>query len=276
MNNRPMDLHELTGAYVLHALPSDERDRFVRHLEDCPSCAREVAELRAATAALGGLAEIPPPPALRDRVLAAIERTPQEPAAEQTPPGPAVAPVDDADPAAAGSAVEPGAAVVDLDARRLGRRPARWAVAAAAVAAAALVAVVGMAIVIGDLQDRAQEAELASAQLEEILAAPDVMTVTAPGPGDAHGRVVAAPSLGQAVFVSSGMEPAPHAHTYELWLIDDDGPAPAGLFDPDDHGRVMHMLEGDLVATAAIGVTIEPEGGSPEPTTDPVMVFEMG
>ncbi|MYS39774.1 anti-sigma factor, partial [Streptomyces sp. SID5998] len=38
------DLHALTGAYALHALPDDERAAFERHLTGCSSCAREVAE----------------------------------------------------------------------------------------------------------------------------------------------------------------------------------------------------------------------------------------
>ena len=50
------ELHTLTGAYALHALPEDERVAFERHLGACEACAQEVREL-SATAARLGLAE---------------------------------------------------------------------------------------------------------------------------------------------------------------------------------------------------------------------------
>ncbi|MGW4275741.1 RskA family anti-sigma factor, partial [Streptomyces seoulensis] len=54
-----MDLHSMTGAYALHALPDDERAAFERHLAGCASCAQEVAEF-AATAARLALASSAP------------------------------------------------------------------------------------------------------------------------------------------------------------------------------------------------------------------------
>lgn len=244
------DLHTLTGAYALNALPDDERVRFEAHLEGCRPCLDEVTELQAATARLGELAYEPPSADLRDRVLAQIDLVPQdEPATPDLP-----------------------APVTSLESRR--RVPGWVAGVAGAAAAALVVAVAGLAVVVNDLSGQLSDAETKTTQLEEVLAAPDAATVTAEGPDGAMGRVVASPAMGEAVLVSADMEPAPHGHTYEAWLIDD-GFTSVGLFDPDDDGRAMHMVAGDLSQAVAIGVTVEPVGGSPEPTTDPVMVFEL-
>ena len=77
------DLHSLSGAYVLDALePGAERDRFTRHLSRCQSCASEVRGFREVATALAFATVDPstePPAELRDRVLAAAERTRQLP-----------------------------------------------------------------------------------------------------------------------------------------------------------------------------------------------------
>ena len=72
------DIHTLTGAYALDALPEAERAQFEEHLEDCDACAQEVRELQATAADLGHLLYEPPPAALRERVLAEIDETRQE------------------------------------------------------------------------------------------------------------------------------------------------------------------------------------------------------
>ena len=57
-------------------------------------------------------------------------------------------------------------------------------------------------------------------------------------------------------------------------VIEDDIPKPSGLFEPKQDSVatvVEHPLEGgDVVA-----VTVEPEGGSPEPTSDPMLAAEV-
>ncbi|MGH3876311.1 MAG: anti-sigma factor [Actinophytocola sp.] len=66
------DLHSLTGAYVLDAVPDDERRAFEFHLNGCESCGREVREFRATATRLGSAVAMPPPPAVKARVLARI------------------------------------------------------------------------------------------------------------------------------------------------------------------------------------------------------------
>ncbi|OEV08981.1 hypothetical protein AN219_30710, partial [Streptomyces nanshensis] len=73
------DLHTLTGAYAVHALPEAEHVAFERHLAECPACAREVDELRATAARLGLAVTAAPPPEMRERVLGRITTVRQEP-----------------------------------------------------------------------------------------------------------------------------------------------------------------------------------------------------
>ncbi|MYS19098.1 Putative zinc-finger, partial [Streptomyces sp. DvalAA-14] len=66
------DLHTLTGAYAVGALPDREAAEFGRHLARCQACAQEVRELRETAARLAlAVAEVPPA-GLRTRVLAAL------------------------------------------------------------------------------------------------------------------------------------------------------------------------------------------------------------
>lgn len=249
MTSDAPDLHTLTGAYAVDALPDEEREMFEQHLVVCDACAQEVVELQATASRLATGLEAVPSPELKARVLAEIDATRQErPLGER-----------------AGD---------ELAARRH-RRVSGWAAGLSAVAAAVvLIAGVAVTSTISDLNQRLGEVETASSQMTDLLAAPDAVTVEAEGPDGAMGRIIASPARGEAVFLAADLDPVGEEQTYELWLIDD-APRPAGLFDPDDQGRVTHMMAGDIAGAAAIGVTVEPAGGSPQPTSDPIMVFEL-
>jgi anti-sigma-K factor RskA len=66
---------DAAGAYVLEAMPPDEREAFEAHLAACAACREEVEELRPAAAALP-MASPPmlPPPELKGRIMAEVER----------------------------------------------------------------------------------------------------------------------------------------------------------------------------------------------------------
>jgi anti-sigma-K factor RskA len=66
---------DAAGAYVLDAMTPSEREDFERHLATCPACREDVDELRPAAEALP-MASPPvlPPPALKDRIMAEVER----------------------------------------------------------------------------------------------------------------------------------------------------------------------------------------------------------
>ncbi|MEU4512917.1 anti-sigma factor [Nonomuraea wenchangensis] len=68
------DLHALSGAYAVDALPYAEWTLFEEHLRGCARCATEVRRLREAAARLAGAVAVYPPAGLRTRLLAAARR----------------------------------------------------------------------------------------------------------------------------------------------------------------------------------------------------------
>lgn len=294
------DLHMLSGAFALDALSDEEQAEFEAHLEECEACREEVAEMRATLGALGAAYEEAPPAGLRNRVLAQIDQTPQdtsrERATQDVPLEPRAQSADEgATPDLAAyraeheSAAAPDTPLRDepADQRNEGtggpvdqltarRATAPWWNGMLATAAAIVaVLLVGVSLLVANLNERIDELETATSDMAEMLAAPDAQTLAAQGPEGSFARVILSASRGEAMFLADGMDPAPQEHTYELWVIDDEGAHPAGLFDVDDSGRVTQLLSGDMERAAAIGVTVEPEGGSPEPTTEPIMLIEI-
>ena len=64
--------------------------------------------------------------------------------------------------------------------------------------------------------------------------------------------------------------------TYQLWFVGADEIArSAGLLTPGEDGRGSMVLDGDPNAAAAVGLTLEPAGGSTRPTTDPLVVLAL-
>lgn len=263
------DIHTLTGAYAVDALAADEREVFEDHLEACDACGQEVAELQATAARLGGSLHEPPPPELKGRVLAAIDRTRQEPPASGDGSWPDATP----DPASAARGRD------DLAEARAGRARAagapRWLLGVVGAAAGVLaIAVVGLGVAVASLGERLGQMEAAAGQLTDVLTAVDAETVSVAVDGTVV-SIVMSPRRGEAVVLVDGMAPAPDDHAYELWMIHDDVRVPAGVFDVDERGRATRVVTGDMATVTAIGVTVEPAGGSPQPTSDPVMVVEM-
>ena len=79
-----------------------------------------------------------------------------------------------------------------------------------------------------------------------------------------RGRVMEDVAEGVSVLLADGMPAAPSGKDYELWYRTDGEMVPAGVFEPDEDGTVRERL--DAVPEELVGVTLEPEGGSAEPT----------
>ncbi|MFJ9724741.1 zf-HC2 domain-containing protein [Streptomyces sp. NPDC101209] len=75
--NDHADLHTLTAAYTLDALPEDELLLFERHLVACPECREEVEDLTAAVVELAASHLLQAPAAMRSRVLELLASIPQ-------------------------------------------------------------------------------------------------------------------------------------------------------------------------------------------------------
>jgi anti-sigma-K factor RskA len=117
---------------------------------------------------------------------------------------------------------------------------------AGALVAAAVALVIGIAL-------HSQQDETRSAQVQPLV-------------GSVRGAVVRDGSTGKLVLFDL---PAPKSgHTYEAWLIGSDKtPVPAGLFKGGK--AVVVGLVGDAAKAKQVAITVEPSGGSQQPTTTP-------
>ncbi|WP_345714336.1 anti-sigma factor domain-containing protein, partial [Kineococcus glutinatus] len=77
---------------------------------------------------------------------------------------------------------------------------------------------------------------------------------------------------GTAVLLPAGADPAPTGHTWQAWFLDGGEPRPADTFGTGGGGEVLAGLP---AAATAVAVTLEPEGGSDAPTTDPVVTYAL-
>ena len=171
-----------------------------------------------------------------------------------------------------------------------------WAIAAGALAIALVIVVIKTT---GDLDEARRSLRASNEQREEarrellasrgqllkvqealrLLNEPETVQATFGG-GPAlppRGRIFVNPSRG-VLLIASNLPPAPAGKTYEMWVIPKKGnPVPAGLFQSDTQGNALHLLPGPVnrSQTAAIAVTVEPEAGSPAPTTKPFIVAPL-
>ncbi|MFE6853439.1 anti-sigma factor domain-containing protein [Streptomyces sp. NPDC057674] len=241
------DPHTMTGAYALDALDPEEHEAVRRHLAECPSCAQEVLEFSETVVRLGLAVAVTPTAALRTGVMERIATVRQEPPATR--------------------------AVRAPRGRRGLRRWSHWALAACLAAAVGLGGVAawqhGLA---EDARQETTRARQANDAVAEVLAAPDARVSTSRLEGGAVGTVVVSASLDRAVFAASGMAPPPAGKVYQLWYDDEGTMRSAGLMDPGATAEAT-LLDGPVDRASGVGVTVEPAGGSPSPTSAPVAVL---
>ncbi len=234
------DSHTSTGAYAADALPPEEREEVERHLAVCPACAQEVAELQAALTRLAEAAAEPPPPQLRDRVLAEVGHT------RQLPP-------------------------IARPRGNRGRGRWWWAGAPMQIAAAVLLVV---AVSLGGLlvqrQNQLDQQRQLVAEITSVMNDPNRTVTTADLASG--GRSTAVVAHGEAVFLASDLPSVSADRTYQLWVMSPDHTRSVGLL---GRGQSAQKLVTSVHAGDQIGVTLEPKGGSPQPTTAPLVAISV-
>ena len=90
----------------------------------------------------------------------------------------------------------------------------------------------------------------------------------------AHGQLIADSQTGSAVLVVSGLQQLEAGKIYEFWLIQGENPVAAGLFEVNEEGKAVLQVSQAVTPGSynAIGVSIEPDAGSVQPTGDIVML----
>jgi hypothetical protein len=237
------DLHTLTGAYVLDAIddPAEEH-RFGRHLRRCQSCAAEVRGLREVTTSLALAAAAEPPPAMRERVIAAVRQTRQ--AAPETK-----------------------------------RHTRSWrpkvAPVLAVAAAVAIILAVAAGIRLASTQRQLSAAQARAQAIAAVLSAPDARILSGRTTVGGVATVVVSAARRDLIVAMAGLRPLPNGQVYQLWLIGPPRTRSAGLLPAAVRGRAGPVLATGLAAGDKLGMTIEPAGGTRQPTTSPLMVLSL-
>jgi anti-sigma-K factor RskA len=248
--------HRLSGAFAVDAVTEEERTGHEGAMREDTEVAEETRSLMAAVAELSKTSERTPPRTLREQVLREIGTVrPLPPAAQQ----------EHALAAAATQQRHTADAPVNLD-RRRARRRLTW-LSALAAAAAAIVAVV--VITIG------QRDTGPTNQAQAVISASDVSSQAATV-DDWSATLYLSQMEGKAVIVSDQMPDAPTGSDFQVWLEHQDGSmTSAGVMPRTNGGGQEYVVNGVQGGVVAIAVSVEPAGGSVQPTAEPVLVVDV-
>ncbi|MFD0431573.1 anti-sigma factor [Streptomyces zhihengii] len=131
----------------------------------------------------------------------------------------------------------------------------------------------------GDAREQAvtarEQAHAAGAALADVLTAPDATIHTATLPDGASAAVVVSREQGSSAFTARDLPALSGGKVYELWYAAPAGDLrPAGLL-PGTGDRAARVLDAPLGDAVAVGITVEPAGGSAQPTTEPLGIIPI-
>jgi anti-sigma-K factor RskA len=239
------DLHALTGAYAVDALDDAERDRFEQHLHRCRSCERDVRGMQETATRLAVAVARTPPAGLKVAVLTSAAGTRQHPPVVEVSPLP-----------------EP----------RARWRP-RLAVTVAAVAS---VVVIALGIALGVQRSELDHARAQQREVAGALNAVGARIVTGRTSLGGTATMIVARRLGKMIFTTSGLPVLTDARVYQLWLLTPSGGATsAGLLQRASGARTAPVLAAGPPRGDSIAVTVEPAGGTAQPTTKPIVILAV-
>lgn len=241
MTSTSPHVDDLMGAYAIDAVDVEERAQVEQHLHECERCRAELHQLTEAAVLLSNGYEVAPPAELRTRLMDLIAEQERGSA-----------------PAAPSSAAPESVATSS----RSGSR-ALWG-----LAAAGLLAVGGWGIWQGVSDDLSP--------IDQVVQADDARTFEAEYEGE-QVTVVASASLDRAVLITEDLPELADDEVYQAWWVNSDEQIlSAGVLDNgagDTAGEAE--LEGDPAEVVAFALSVEPAGGSAQPTTEPVVVLPI-
>ncbi len=270
--------------YALGALSQRDAASFDAHLlEGCAVCRWELDEFAKLTASLAlSVEEASPAPYLRDLLAARIEREAEDPPERMKPAG-----------FHFGGRSGLTRAEAEAPPQPFWQTALPWALAASFLLAS-LVSFIAWRLDRQDLKaqivSNRQEASSAlednlelreklkreSARTDElnqinaVLASEHsrVLTLAGQEPALTASAKVYWETKANRWVVSADLPPAPAGRVYQLWFVTRDAKISAGLIQPDQngHGFAVVRVPSNITKLAAAAITLEPEGGSPQPT----------
>ena len=231
---------ELKDAFVLGALPDEERREFEEYLSDHPERQAEIDELGTVASLLAlSPQEQEPRPELRRNIMGVVEAEAGRSRAES----------------------------------RAGLARIREFLGVRGLAlGAAVLLVIGLfswnMVLQGEVRDL-------QGRVQSMQSSQEGRMVALKGPGAAHGaRAELVIHNHRAVLMAEDMPRVPKDKIFQIWVIKDDVPEPSGLFEPTKDS-VAAVVEHPVDNADAVAVTVEPKGGSPKPTTEPMLTAKL-
>ncbi|PQP22640.1 anti-sigma factor [Rhodococcus opacus] len=237
MDESQHEILDLAQVYALDAVDDQQRREIDTAVQSAPPDVRlefdtAVRGVHETMAAQSASTAVEPPDYLLGRILDAL-------------PGTAAAP-----------------APIALDEVRARKRTRL--VAALSAAAAVIVLAVGGITVAQQLQS--EDGQPVPAQ---ILAADDVRTAVAPIAGGGSATVVYSKDVDAGVLVMNDVPPPAPGSVYQMWLLGPSHePVSAGIMEADDVSPSTTAVVNDIDQSTELGFSVEPPGGSTQPTGD--------
>jgi anti-sigma-K factor RskA len=258
MSDVPMDpMHDLVEEYALGMLDGAELAAFEARLRSDPALQAEVAATLEALGSLAFSAAAKPAPHLKDRVMSQL-----------AVPAPRVE-----------------AKVLPFTAPARRSRATIWLGAALA---AAIMLVAKLSFDLRDAQAANRSAQVAVSERTSALAQRDSLIAQLTDPaaelvplaatGDAKPVIKAYVNRARRTMMLSAaqLETLPAGKAYQLWFIVDGKPVPSITFKSDSAGRaLLKDVAMPAGAVAAAAITLEPDGGSPAPTSPVLFVGKL-
>lgn len=255
-------IEELLPFYALDALTEEEKQLVESYLAEHPEARPQVQELQSGASALPySVSPVEPPRHVKDALMARITSDVQ--ARERS-----------------SSRVENPPARRGLRFEDLFRVLSLGAATVAIVWAFVLNAqVAGLRNEISALNEQVAAQSQSIDELVQNLPQTDVITVSLKSTEEqrrALGQLIANPNDKSAVLVISGLPPLEPGRTYQVWLIGG-APVSAGLLTVDENGQSVLIITSEeaIGSFNSVGISIEPEGGSEQPTGDIVVLSEL-
>lgn len=244
MNNHPQDS---LAAFVLGALDPDEALEVGAHIEVCAMCRADAEEFRSVVGMLPyASSPYAPPPRVKRQLLARIR------ASASPPPARAWFPY---------VRWSPGLGWVNM-----------WN----AMTAITLVVTVTLGLMFLDMR---RQSALHESMLRFVLAADTIaQPLIAPQePTTAHGKMLMRPGEMQVMLVVAGLQPLHEGMVYQIWFESSQARIPATTFMVDSHGDAEVLLDAPAALTGyqQVMVTLEPSGGSQEPSSAVVLLGSL-
>ncbi|MGA2961479.1 MAG: anti-sigma factor [Candidatus Korobacteraceae bacterium] len=265
-----MNTHEISAddlaLYAMRSLESDDVSRISGHLGSCISCRTELQRIRTDLAAVALTApEVAPPPRVRERLFADI----REEAIHQL--GSSPKPAEAAYPRW-WAATYTGALMLAVAAGLLWTENARLRFQLTA-----------LRHVVQQEQAQRQQEQTSLENASHVLAMLNsrstmrVRMMAGAAKREPQAEAIYSREQGRLLLMASNLRPLPEHKVYQLWILPMQGaPISAGMLKPDAQGSATMMCpQAPVVEAKGFALTVEPEEGSPAPTSNPVLVGEV-